>query len=97
MYIVESARVLREHVEFLAQSRECPSVDGVRMGSAHHVGSGFVDLGVNHERCRVEESVWARTFLDLGVVIYQEQITRLDEGKMFALCMPQSELSKQKT
>jgi hypothetical protein len=44
MALIESKRVLGDHVKWLAKDRESLAGDAVRMAGSVHIRSGFVDL-----------------------------------------------------
>ena len=86
VHLVEDAAILGYDVELLAQSRECPTVHGVRVRRAVRVGTSSVNRGVDHEGSFVEELVWARLGGLYGaMVVDEEEVARLDQREVLSL------------
>jgi hypothetical protein len=68
MIIMESARILRQRIQFPAQRTPGPAIDTVAVRSTHHIGTSFVDGGVDHVRGGVEQAVLAAVDYFAGVV-----------------------------
>lgn len=47
MVVVESAEVLRQHVERLSRGAHSTAIDAVAVSGTQNVWPGFVDLGMN--------------------------------------------------
>jgi hypothetical protein len=59
MIVMERARILRQRVQLPPQRTPSPAIDTMAVRGANHIGTSFVDGGVDHVRGGVEQAVLA--------------------------------------
>ena len=79
-HVVESARILGDHIQRLPQRTERASIDTVTMRCSHDIRSGLMHRRMNHERRRIQQSALA-TINDLSLVVHLQEIGALDQGE----------------
>lgn len=65
---MESTGILRDDIERSAQRAKRPSMETMTVRSAVHFGSCFMDSGMNHKCCGVQQSILS-TCNDLSMVV----------------------------
>jgi hypothetical protein len=77
---MESARVLRDGVQFPAQSTETTSVDAVAMSCRIDIWTSLVDGRVDHVRGSIQQSDFA-ALKDFTLFVDSNKIGLVDEGE----------------
>lgn len=77
MVVMESTRVLCQGIKLTAKRTECPAINGVTMGCAHHIRTSSVHSVMDHVRCGVQQADFA-PINHFAFVIYEDKIGLAD-------------------
>lgn len=80
MVVVESARILVDGVQLLAQSTERPAIDAVTVCRSHDFRPSLMNGAVNHECSSVQQPAFT-TINHFALVVDLDEIGFLDQGK----------------